>query len=45
MEYLRDLWIGTDPLAGAGTPVGLGEGLRRIGPTTDTGRLGSVVPA
>lgn len=40
-EYLRDLWIGTYPSAGAGTPAGLGEGVWRIGLETDTGRLGT----
>lgn len=39
-EHSRDLWIGTYPSAGAGTPAGLGEGIWRIGLETDTGRLG-----
>lgn len=39
-EHLRDLWIGTYPSAGAGTPAGLGEGIWRVGLDPDTGRLG-----
>ncbi|HEY0217940.1 MAG TPA: lactonase family protein [Cellulomonas sp.] len=38
-EHLRDLWIGTYPAAGAGTPAGLGEGIWRVGLDTATGRL------
>lgn len=38
-EQRRDLWIGTYPAAGAGTPVGLGEGIWRIGLDTSTGTL------
>jgi 6-phosphogluconolactonase (cycloisomerase 2 family) len=39
-EHLRDLWIGTYPSAGAGTPAGLGEGVWRVALETDSGRLG-----
>lgn len=39
-EHLRDLWIGTYPSAGAGTPAGLGEGIWRVGLETDSGRVG-----
>ena len=38
-EHLRDLWIGTYPSAGAGTPAGLGEGIWRVGLDAGTGRL------
>jgi 6-phosphogluconolactonase (cycloisomerase 2 family) len=38
-EQLRDLWIGTYPSAGAGTPAGLGEGVWRVGLDPETGRL------
>jgi 6-phosphogluconolactonase (cycloisomerase 2 family) len=38
-EHLRDLWIGTYPAAGAGTPVGLGEGIWRVGLDTAAGRF------
>lgn len=38
-EHLRDLWIGTYPSAGAGTPAGLGEGVWRVRLETETGRL------
>ncbi|HEY0186851.1 MAG TPA: lactonase family protein [Cellulomonas sp.] len=44
-EHLRDLWIGTYPAAGAGTPVGLGEGIWRVGLDTATGRLAAPVLA
>jgi 6-phosphogluconolactonase (cycloisomerase 2 family) len=39
-EHLRDLWIGTYPAAGAGTPAGRGEGIWRVGLDVGTGRLG-----
>lgn len=42
-EHLRDLWIGTYPSAGAGTPAGTGEGIWRVGLETDSGRLGEPV--
>lgn len=42
-EHLRDLWIGTYPPAGAGTPAGVGEGIWRVGLETDSGRLGEPV--
>lgn len=42
-EHLRDLWIGTYPSAGAGTPAGLGEGVWRIGLDVGTGELGEPV--
>lgn len=38
-EQRRDLWIGTYPAAGAGTPVGRGEGIWRVGLDTTTGTL------
>ena len=38
-EHLRDLWIGTYPSAGAGTPAGLGEGIWRVRLDAGTGRL------
>jgi 6-phosphogluconolactonase len=44
-EHLRDLWIGTYPAAGAGTPAGLGEGIWRVGLDTATGRLADPVLA
>lgn len=37
----RDLWVGTYPAAGAGTPAGLGEGVWRVTLDLATGRLGS----
>ena len=33
------LWIGTYPVAGAGTPVGLGEGIWRVDLDPATGAL------
>ncbi|WP_233571611.1 lactonase family protein [Cellulomonas triticagri] len=38
-EHLRDLWIGTYPSAGAGTPAGRGEGVWRVSLDPETGRL------
>lgn len=38
-EHLRDLWIGTYPSAGAGTPAGLGEGVWRVRLDPETGAL------
>jgi len=40
-EQRRDLWVGTYPAAGAGTPVGRGEGIWRIGLDTASGTLGT----
>ncbi|MEN1976483.1 lactonase family protein [Cellulomonas sp. P4] len=42
-EHLRDLWIGTYPSAGAGTPAGVGEGIWRVALDTGTGQLGRPV--
>ncbi len=39
MDQLRDLWVGTYPSAGAGTPSGLGEGVWRVRLDTTTGAL------
>ncbi|WP_255596010.1 lactonase family protein [Cellulomonas sp. C5510] len=44
-EHLRDLWIGTYPSAGAGTPAGVGEGVWRVALDTGTGQLGEPVLA
>ncbi|MEV7973812.1 lactonase family protein [Cellulomonas sp. NPDC089187] len=38
-EQRRDLWVGTYPVAGAGSPVGQGEGIWRIGLDLTTGTL------
>lgn len=42
-EQRRDLWIGTYPVAGAGTPSGLGEGIWRVRLDADSGTLGDPV--
>lgn len=42
-EHLRDLWIGTYPAAGAGTPAGQGEGIWRVALDPEAGRLGEPV--
>lgn len=44
-EQRRDLWIGTYPAAGAGTPVGQGEGIWRVGLDLSTGTLSEPVLA
>lgn len=46
----RELWIGTYPVAGAGTPVGRGEGVWTVSVDDETGALGvprqvAVVPS
>lgn len=44
-EHLRDLWIGTYPAEGAGTPAGRGEGVWRVTLDPATGALGEPVLA
>lgn len=42
-DHSRTLWIGTFPVAGIGTPAGLGEGIWRTELDTDSGHLSPAV--